>query len=241
MTTYDEWNRALVEFFVSRGAMDIEGMGPQTVKTLIEKGFIRDEADVFYLQPEPLLELERFAEKKVENLMASIEAARHRPLARLITALGIPGVGSTVAALLADRYRSIDALRQTPADELEDVAGIGSVLAPELIAWFSDPYNRQLLEKLRAAGVNMQGAAREKSSDALDGLTFVLTGTLPTLTRDDAARLIEAHGGKVVSTVSKKTSYVLMGDSPGSKADKAAKLGVSIIGEAELMQLIQTS
>ena len=226
-----------VEFFVSRGAMDIEGMGPQTVRTLIDKGFIRDTADIFTLQREPLLELERFGEKKVDNLLAAIEAARHRPLAQLITALGIPGVGSTVAAVLADRYGSIEALEKASVEELQDIEGIGPVLAPGIANWFADPFNRQLLDKMRAAGVNMRAEEKQKKSNSLDGLTFVLTGTLPNLTRDEATKLIEAHGGRVSSSVSKKTSYVVVGDSPGSKADKAAKLGVPMIGEEELRKL----
>lgn len=230
-----------VEFFVSRGAMDIEGMGPQTVSTLISKGLIRDEADIFYLQRESLLELEGFAQKKVDNLLASIEGARHRPLSQFITALGIPGVGSTVAAVLANEFGSIDALSAATVERLTQVEGIGPVLAPEIVNWFKDPFNQQLLEKYRAAGVNMQAEERQLASTALEGLTFVLTGTLPTLSRDDATRLIESHGGKVTSSVSKKTSYVLMGDSPGSKADKAAKLGVPIISEDDLLRMVENT
>jgi DNA ligase (NAD+) len=227
-----------VEFFVSRGALDIEGMGPQTVKTLIAQGIIRDTADIFTLKAEQLIDLEGFAEKKVTNLLASIEAARHRPLGQFITALGIPGVGSTVSNLLASHFGSIEALSSATADAILDLGGIGPVLAPQIVEWFADPYNQQLLDKMRAAGVTMQAEAKVRASDALDGKTFVLTGTLPTLTREQATELIEAHGGKVTSSVSKKTDYVLVGDSPGSKAEKAAKLGVPTIGEDELRALI---
>ncbi len=216
-----------VEFFVSRGALDIDGMGGQTVRTLIAQGLIEDEGDIFSLTAEQLVPLERFAEKKVQNLLDSIEAAKHRPLDRVITALGIEGVGSTVAAALAAHFGSVDALAAANAEDLEAVAGIGGVLAENIVAWFADLYHQSVLDKLRAAGVEMQAQAREKAGNQLEGLTFVLTGTLPTLSREEATALIEAHSGKVTSSVSKKTSYVLMGDSPGSKAEKAAKLGVS--------------
>jgi DNA ligase (NAD+) len=218
--------------------MDIEGMGGQTVKTLIEKGLVKDEADVFYLKPEPLLELEGFAEKKVSNLLTSIENAKSRPLPQLISALGIEGVGWVVATTLANQFGSIDALASATAEAIDEVEGIGPVLAQSIVDWFHDPYHQGVLDKLRRAGVNMEAKAKARAGNALDGLTFVLTGTLPTLSRDEAAALIEAHGGKVTGSVSKKTSYVLMGESPGSKADKARQLGVPIIGEDALRQMI---
>jgi DNA ligase (NAD+) len=227
-----------IEFFVSRGAMDIEGMGPQTVKTLIEQGFIHDEADIFYLKPEPLLELEGFGEKKVENLFASIERAKQRPLARFLTSLGIDGVGSTVAGLLADHFGSVDALMAASVEDIQQIDGIGPILAENIVAWFGDSYHQEVLAKMRAAGVTMHGKKTEAASDSLQGMTFVLTGTLPTMSRDEASDLIKAHGGKVTSSVSKKTSYVLVGDSPGSKAEKAAQLGVPILSEADLLELI---
>lgn len=227
-----------IEFFVSKGAMDIEGMGGQTVKTLIEVGLIQDEADVFYLQPEPLLELEGFADKKVDNLLASIEAAKKRPLDQLIASLGIDGVGSVVAGLIADRFRSIDALMNAAAEAIDDVEGIGPILAESVVAWFADDYHRRVLEKMRAVGVNMQAEERVATSDSLSGKVFVLTGTLPTLSREQATELIESHGGKVTGSVSKKTSYLLMGETPGSKADKARELGVPIIDEAGLLDMV---
>ena len=232
-----------IEFFVSRGAMDIEGMGPQMVKTLIDKGFIQDEGDIFYLQREPLLELEKFADKKVDNLLASIEAAKQRPLAQLVGALGIDGVGGVTAELLADRFGSIDALMQASVEDIDAIDGIGPILAENVANWFKDEQHQRVLDKMRAAGVNMQAEAKVKHGTALEGLTFVLTGTLPTLSREQASELIEAHGGKVSGSVSKKTSYVLVGDSPGSKADKARELGVPIISEDDLNGLIsgQTS
>lgn len=227
-----------IEYFVSRGAMDIEGMGPQTVKTLIDKGFIQDEADIFYLEAEPLLELEGFGDKKIENLLASINKAKERPLERFLSALGIDGIGSTVAGLLSERYSSIEELASASVESIVEIEGIGPILAENIVAWFNDDYHRQIIKKMRQAGVNMQAEKREVASDVLAGKTFVLTGTLPTLTRDEAKNLIVAHGGKVTSSVSKKTSYVLVGASPGSKAEKAAKLEISIISEDDLKRLV---
>jgi DNA ligase (NAD+) len=228
-----------IEFFVSRGAMDIEGLGPQTVKTLIDEGLIQNEADIFTLKAEPLLKLERFGEKKVENLLASIERAKSRPLWQLITALGIDGVGSTVAALLADEFRSIEALSKASFDEVVAITGIGPVIAESIVEWFADPAHQDLLNRMQQTGVNMEAAEQTQASTALDSLTFVLTGTLPTMTRDEASALIKAHGGKVSGSVSKKTSYVLVGDSPGSKAEKAQKLGVPLISEDDLKRMIK--
>ncbi|MFW5749083.1 MAG: helix-hairpin-helix domain-containing protein, partial [Chloroflexota bacterium] len=229
-----------VEFFVSRGAMDIDGMGPQTVRTLIDEGIIEDEADIFTLPRTRLLELEGFGEKKVDHLLASIDTARQRPLARLIAALGIDGVGGVVAQSLSDRFGTMDALMQASIDEIDTIDGIGPILAQNIADWFSDAHHRKLIDKMRAAGVSMQAAAREQSSDRLAELTFVLTGELPTLTRDAAIDLIKAHGGSVKSGVSKKTSFVLAGESPGSKLDKARSLNVPVIDEAELRRMIES-
>lgn len=226
-----------VEFFVSRGAMDIEGFGGQTVRQLIDIGLIQDEADIFFLSAEPLLELEGFAVKKVTALLASIEAGKTRPLDIVLTSLGMDGVGSTVAAALAGAFGSMDKLETAGVEQLTEVEGIGDVLAQNVVAWFQNPYHRHVLDKLRRAGVTMTAERRAPVSESLAGLTFVLTGTLPTLSRDEAGALIEAHGGKVTGSVSKKTSYVVVGDSPGSKADKAHELKVPILDETGLRAL----
>jgi len=228
-----------VEFFVSRAGLEIDGMGSQTVKTLLDQKLIVDESDIFALKAEQLLPLEKFGEKKVANLLAAIDAAKQRPLAQVIAALGIDGVGSSVAEALANHYRSVDKLAGATVESLDEIDGVGEILAQGIVNWFADPYHAEIVGKLRAAGVVMEGEAKVQAGDQLAGMTFVLTGTLPTLARDDAAALIEAHGGEVTSSVSKKTSYVLMGDAPGSKADKARQLGVTIIGEPELMQLLE--
>jgi DNA ligase (NAD+) len=228
-----------VEFFVSRGAMDIEGMGPQTVKLLIERGFIKDEADIFSLTAEPLLEIEGFAQKRVDNLLASINAAKGRPLPRVLAALGIDGVGGTVAELLAAHFGTLDMLMNATAEQIDDVEGIGPILATNIADWFADEHNHHLIQKLKAAGLTFEATAPVIESSKLAGLTFVLTGTLPTMTREEAESLIKSHGGKVGGSVSKKTSYVLMGEAAGSKADKARELGVKIITEPELLEMLQ--
>lgn len=227
-----------IEFFVSKGALDIDGLGGRTVQALIAKGLIHDEADVFSLTAEPLLELEKFGEKRTENLLKAIEAAKQRPLTRVLTALGIDGVGETVAESLAAHFGSLDALAAAAPDDIQQIDGIGPILAQNIAAWFGVPRNQTVVEKLRAAGVTFSAQATAPESDKLAGLTFVLTGTLPTLSREQAEGIIKSHGGKVSGSVSKKTSYVLVGDSPGSKAEKAAQLGVPIISEAQLLEMV---
>jgi len=227
-----------VEYFVSKGAMDIDGLGEQIVRQLIDVGLIRDVADVYFLDPALLLALEGFAQKKVDNLMAAIDASRVRSVARVLVALGIKGVGETVAALLVSHYPSLDALEQATSDELQTIEGMGPQISGAIVEYFADPRNRALIDKLRAGGVTMQAEVKVRASDKLAGLTFVLTGSLPTMTREEVSALIESHGGKVVGSVSKKTSYALAGEAAGSKLDKARELGVAVIDEAGLKALI---
>lgn len=312
-----------LEFFVSRGAMDIEGMGPQTIKQVIEAGLIRDEADIFYLQAEHLRGLEGFADKKIQNILVSIQAAKQRPLSQLLAALGIDGIGSTVAVLLTQRFSSLQelidlaqgvkaaeadfltivepfkasedslegqledvrkarrrlenplvelapryldsadiatkltrllkplfalALADTPspqalADSLSrlieaarpllSIEGFGQVLVRNVVEWFADPYHQGVLAKMQQVGVNMLAEKRQQASNALEGLKFVITGSM-SVPREDLESLIELHGGKIVSSVSKKTDYVIVGENAGSKAAKAAELGVKMINESEL-------
>ena len=227
-----------VIFFVSRGAMDIDGLGENGVRLLMEQGLLADEGDIFYLKADDLLALEGFAQKKVDNLLASIEAAKSRPLWRLITSLGIRGVGSTVAGVLATHFFTLDALAAATLDDLTTVDGIGPHTATAIVEWFAQPHSHELIEKFRAAGVNLQAEQREQASDKLAGLTFVLTGTLPTMSRDEASGLIESNGGSVKSSVSKKTDYVVAGEAAGSKLTKAQDLGVPILSEADLLNLV---
>jgi DNA ligase (NAD+) len=180
--------------------------------------------------------------KIADNLLASIEASKSRSLGRLIAALGIRGVGDVSAHDLAQHFVDLDALAKASADEIQQLDGIGPSVAESVADWFSLPNNKQVLKKLKAAGVWPTGGAsassKSRASDAFEGLTFVITGTLPTFSRDDAKELIESHGGKVTDSVSKKTSYLVLGEAPGSKYEKAKSLGVKIIGEDELKKLV---
>ena len=240
-----------VEHFVSRGAMDIVGMGTRIVTKLIETGKVKDVADLYYLKRADILEAvtkkERKTEKEppgkiAENLLASIEASKSRSLARLITALGIHGAGEVSAADLAGHFTDLDALSKASADDLQQIARIGPSVAESVAEWFSRPVNKNVIKKLKTAGVWPQGGtsanAKSRASDTLEGRTFVITGTLPTWSRDDAKEFIESHGGKVTDSVSKKTSYLVLGEAPGSKYEKAKSLGVKIIGEEELKKLV---
>ena len=230
-----------LEHFVSRGAMDIVGLGIKIVEQLIRQGLVRDVADLYALTREQLLTLEGFGEKKAENLLAAIQASKDRPLARVINALGIRGVGEVMAEDLSKHYRSLDELSNASALELQGISGIGPNIALAISEWFQRPANQHLLEKLRAAGVwpveERQPAAAEQNR-VLSGLTFVVTGTLPNYTRDGIRKLIQSCGGKVTDSVSKKTSYVVAGENAGSKLDKARELGVTVIDEAGLLKMI---
>ena len=229
-----------VEHFVSRGAMDIVGLGIKIVEQLIEAKLVKDVADLFTLKKDQLLELEGFAEKKAENLLGSIEQAKGQSLNRLIAALGIHGVGEVMAGDLARTYGNLSALSKTTADELQQIEGVGPNIAESIVDWFARPANQKLLKKLKAAGVDpqMQKAEGRAQNGVFTGLTFVVTGTLPTFSRNDAKEFIESNGGKVTDSVSKKTSYLVLGENPGSKFEKAQSLGVKIINEAGLKKLV---
>jgi DNA ligase (NAD+) len=228
-----------VEHFVSRGAMDIEGFGIRQAELFVELGFLHDVADIYYLTADQLLPLEGFGEKKVSNLLTAIETSKGQSPARLLTALGIQGIGVTVAQLLMDHYRSLDALASAPRQELEQIPGIGPKLAESVADWFSRETNRRVVEKLKAAGVRTEAEEVEVvGPQPLAGLTFVITGTLPTMSREQAKAFIETHGGKVTGSVSGKTDYLLAGERAGSKLAKAEKLGVPVIDEAALEGMV---
>lgn len=229
-----------VEYFVSRGAMDIDGFGTQTAALLFERGLIHDVADIYTLRREDLTELEGFGDKKADRLLAGIEASKERPLDRLLTALGIRFVGGVVAEILVKNLGSLDALAAAGAAALEEIAGVGPRTAASVAAWFANAGNRELIAKLRAAGLKMaaEREATPQASESLAGKVFVITGTLPGLTRDEATALIEAHGGKVTGSVSKKTNYVVAGEAAGSKLDRARELGVPVLDAAGLRALV---
>ncbi len=229
-----------LEHFASRGAMDIEGLGIRIVEQLVAAGLLRDVGDIYKLNAKSLLGLEGFAEKKAQNLIQAIEASRSQPLTRLIGALGIRGVGEVVAADLAAHFGRIDKLQAASVDDLQQVEGVGPNIAEAVVDWFTRKPNRRMLDKLRAAGV-WPTAAVGKAGGALRGMTFVVTGTLPILSRDEAKALIQENGGKVTDSVSKNTSYLVVGESPGSKLEKARMLGVKILDEAGLRKMIGRS
>jgi len=220
--------------------MDVEGLGERTAHLLVERELVQDGADLYSLKPEDLLPLEGFAEKSVTNLLAAIEATRERPLARVIAALGIRGVGFTVAQLLAAHYRSLDEVAAAGREELESIEGLGPHTAGAIVEWFARPRNQAFVDKLRRAGVRLEQEAPSVPVEGpLDGLTFVITGTLPTMSREEATRFVERHGGRVTGSVSGKTSYLLVGDSPGgSKYRKAQQLEVPMIDEARLLDMV---
>lgn len=229
-----------VEYFVGRGAMDIDSFGTQTAALLFEMGLIHDVADIYSLRRDDLLSLEGFKEKKVDNLLTAIEASKQQPPERLLTGLGIRFVGNVVASLLLSALGSLDAIAATGAEALEQIPGIGPQTALSVAAWFDNERNQVLIEKLGVAGLQFSIApdVEQPGSRLLGGLTFVITGTLPTLTRDEATTFIERHGGKVSGSVSKKTNYLVAGESAGSKLDKARELGVTILDEDALKGLI---
>ena len=228
-----------IEYFVSRGAMDIVGLGERGVRQLLDEGLIADEADLFTLTEDDLIELEGYAQKKVDNLLISIADAKERPVARLVSAFGIRGVGGTNAQVLINHYPDLNDLAQAIQEELETIDGLGPHTASAIVEWFSQPHNQHLLEKFHEAGVKMVEEVAELQSEKLSGQTFVLTGTLPTLSRNQAQALIEENGGKVVGSVSKKTSYVVVGEKPGSKFTKAQQLGIPILDEDSLLALVE--
>ena len=228
-----------VEHFVSRAALDIVGMGERQAELFVQLGLVRDVADLFYLKAEQLEGIEGFGPKRIANLLAAIDAARQRPLDRLIVGLGIRYVGTVAAQTLVNALGSLDAIMNARQEELEQIPGIGPVAAASIVDFFSRPENRALIEKLRAAGLRLNGAPQhERQSDSLAGKTFVITGTLPSMTREQASALIIAHGGKVTDNVSKKTSYVVAGTNAGSKLAKATQLNIPVLDEASLLALI---
>jgi DNA ligase (NAD+) len=219
--------------------MDIEGFGIRQAELFVELGFVRDVADIYYLAAHQLLPLEGFGEKKVTNLLAAIEASKQQSPARLLAALGIQGVGGTVAGVLMERFHSVAALASASGEELEQIPGVGPILAGNVAEWFRRDSNRQVIEKLEAAGVRTEAPVSEATGpQPLEGLTFVITGTLPTMSRERAKALITGHGGRVTGSVSGKTDYLLAGERAGSKLAKAEKLGVPAIGEEELWRLL---
>ncbi|MBO5938639.1 MAG: NAD-dependent DNA ligase LigA [Clostridia bacterium] len=229
-----------IEHFASKGAMNIDGMGPQVVELLLANSLISDASDLYSLRPEQIEGLDRMGEKSAKKLIDAIEASKSRGLERLVYALGIRNIGEVAATALAARYGTLDALMNATAEELCAMDDVGPITAACVVEFFSHEKNRALCARLCAAGVLTVSTA-EPVGDRFSGLTFVLTGTLPTMSRDEAAEMIKKRGGKVSSSVSKKTSYVVAGEAAGSKLTKARDLGVTVISEEELLRMCENS
>lgn len=225
--------------FASKDAMDIDGLGPALLKSMREKGLVHNVADLYYLNASDIAELDRMGKKSADNLIAAIEASKSRGLARLLYALGIRQVGEKAAETLADELCDIEVYFDTTVESLSKLDDIGVVTAQNIVEFFSHPSTRQIVDRLKSAGVVTAHKADKLSDNRFEGLTFVLTGTLPSMTRNEAEEMIKAHGGKVSSSVSKKTSYVIAGSDAGSKLTKAQGLGVRIIDQAEFLELVK--
>jgi DNA ligase (NAD+) len=230
--------RGTLEHWGSRGVMNIEGLGEASVAQLLERGLVRSVADLYSLTEEQLVSLERFGAKSARTLLAEIERSKHAGLARVLMGMGIRFVGERTAEAIAQEFGSMDAIMNASAEELERVEEVGPRISEAITDFFARDANRDLIERLKAAGVEMT-AEKKVRAETLAGLTFVLTGTLPTLSREEAKKRIEDAGGKTAGSVSKKTNYVVAGDEAGSKLDKAQALGVAVIDEAGLLAMLE--
>ena len=225
-----------ITHFASKKAMNIEGVGGKLVKALLENQLISDPSDLYYLTKDDIARLDRMGEKSAQNFIASVEASKQMGLGRLIFALGIRHIGEVASSELASKFGSIDALFTATEDEIKEIGDFGDVMAKSVVDFFSRAETKYIIERLKNAGVKTSEEIKELSNE-FEGLTFVLTGTLENMTRDEAAEMIKARGGKVSSSVSSKTSYVLAGEAAGSKLTKAQSLGVKIIDKEQFLEM----
>jgi DNA ligase (NAD+) len=230
--------RESILHFASRGVMNIDGMGDALVNQLTDRGIVKDVADIYKLTKADLLKLERMGDKSAENVLREIENSKKLPLERVIYGLGIRFVGERTAQFLAEHFGDISALEKAGEEELQEVEEVGPRIAKSIVEFFAEPKNRELVKELRDAGLTLKGNKKERGTK-LAGKTFVLTGTLANYTRDQAKKLIEDAGGKVAGSVSKKTDYVVAGTDAGSKLDKAKELGVAVVDEKGMAELIK--
>lgn len=233
-----------IEHFASRGAMDIEGLGEAVVDQFVNLGFIKTVADLFELSTheQKIIELDGWGKKSATNLFDAIEKSKSRPFGRVLYALGVRHVGASIAQLLVDNFTTIYQLTQAKEEELQRVAGVGPQIAASIVRFFADAHNRSLIERLQRAGVQMSARDNRKPQGGIfAGKTFVLTGTLNTMTRDEAKQRIETLGGKVVSSVSKNTSFLVIGSDPGTKLEKAKTLGIQLLDEEKFLNIIQSA
>lgn len=224
--------------FCSRDAMDIEGLGPAIIETFVDNGIIENTIDIYNLGYDKILGLDGFKETSVNNIKKSVENSKSNDLSKLIFALGIRHIGAKAGKLLSDHFKNIDAIMNASVDEILEIDGFGQIMAESVVNYFSTPSGKELIEGLKKCGVNTN-STNVVEDDRFSGMTFVLTGTLPTLKRSEASKIIESFGGKTSSSVSKKTTYVLAGEEAGSKLDKANRLGIKIIDENEFMGMIK--
>ncbi len=227
-----------ISHFAARGVMDIDGMGDVLVDQLVTRGMVRSVADIYDLTLDQLLELDRMGKKLAEKILRNIDSSRRQPLPRVLNGLGIPFVGERTAQILADHFGSLDAIMGADEETLQQAEEVGPKVSKSIRQFFHEPRNRELVQRLRKAGLTFQHEIRKKAGGRLGGKTFVLTGTLPNLARDEAKARIESSGGKVTGSVSKNTDYVVAGTDPGSKLDKANQLGVPVIDETELLEML---
>ena len=233
----------LLKHFVSKGAMDIDGLGEQWSRILIDRGLVKDVADLYYIEKEQLLELDRMGDKLATKILSSIETSKERPLSRILFALGILHVGAEVAELLTQRYPSLDEIAQASVEELNDIPGIGPKIAQSVVDYFLVPNNREVIQRLRQAGVRLSQETQTDAQAELPwtDLTFVITGTLSAMTRRESESRVKALGGHATSSVTRKTDYLVAGESPGSKLDTANRLGATVLDEAAFLELLESA
>jgi DNA ligase (NAD+) len=228
-----------IRHFASRRAMDIQGLGDKLVEQLVERNWLKTPADIFSLDAKQLETLDRMGEKSAQKLQAALEAAKKTTLPRFLYALGIRDVGEATAVALAQYFKNMESLRRADRDEIQRVPDVGPVVAEHVEAYFHDPENAGIVDRLLAAGIEWPEIVTAENAGGLTGKTFVLTGTLDSMSRDEAGEAIRTLGGKVSGSVSKKTDYVVAGAEAGSKLKKAEELGITVIGEAQFLALLE--
>jgi len=235
-----KWEKRIIHF-ASRQAMDIEGLGISIINQLLDKGLIEDFADIYFLKKEELLQLDLFAEKKAENLITEIKESKKYPLSRILFALGIPNVGIKAATILAQEFKSLDNLVKARLHDFRQIHEIGDIIAESIKTFFEAPSTKPLIKKLKTAGLNFKEPQRQQTSNRLNGKKFVFTGELKTMTRNQASARVKDLGGEIVSSISKNTDFVVVGNAPGSKYKKALSLGVSILTEEQYWEMIDAN
>ncbi|MCX6168816.1 MAG: NAD-dependent DNA ligase LigA [Ignavibacteriales bacterium] len=231
-----------ISHFAARGAMDIEGLGEALINLFVDQNFLRDYSDIYFLKEkrDELIQIERLGEKSIDNLLNAIEMSKKKPFNKVLFALGIRYVGSGAANKLAEHFLSVEKLSSATEDEIEAVHEIGSSISQSVKRFFANPHNKKIIERLKKVGLTLAGEKKVNQSNLLEGKSFVLTGTLSSMSRENAKEIIQSHDGIVVSSVSKNTSFVLAGESPGSKLDKALKLGISVLSEEQFLEMIKS-